>query len=313
MSRAAGPAQYTGLDMPAAQPPDPAGSARPVDSVALRHHLTRLCRAPQAPWLHAEVARRMAERLPLFRQAPRAVIDWWAPISASSSVLATQAPSARVQATWPDGIAVPDQSLWSRLRRAASGAGTPVPDSTVPEGAADLLWSNMGLHWSADPPGLLRRWRRLVRVDGFVLFSTLGPGTLLELQRLYRKLQWGSPMASMIDMHDLGDMLVGSGFADPVMDQETLTLHWSDVGRLLDELRSLGGNADPQRQPGLRTPRWRDRWLREVSQAADAAGRISMSFEVVYGHAFCPPPRAVMSAETRIGVEDLRAMARRRS
>jgi malonyl-CoA O-methyltransferase len=29
-------------------------------------------------------------------------------------------------------------------------------------------------------------------------------------------------MAALVDMHDLGDMLVEAGFADPVMDQETL-------------------------------------------------------------------------------------------
>jgi hypothetical protein len=33
-------------------------------------------------------------------------------------------------------------------------------------------------------------------------------------------------MAPLVDMHDLGDMLVQAGFADPVMDQETLTLTW---------------------------------------------------------------------------------------
>jgi malonyl-CoA O-methyltransferase len=30
--------------------------------------------------------------------------------------------------------------------------------------------------------------------------------------------------SDFIDMHDLGDMLVGCGFADPVMDMEVLTL-----------------------------------------------------------------------------------------
>ena len=58
-------------------------------------------------------------------------------------------------------------------------------------------------------------------------------------------------------MHDLGDMLVQAGFADPVMDQEMLTLTWPDAEALLAELRALGGNADPARCAGLRTPRWR--------------------------------------------------------
>src|SRR5829696_8127096 len=59
-------------------------------------------------------------------------------------------------------------------------------------------------------------------------------------------------------MHDLGDMLVDAGFADPVLDQETITLRWKSGEALLGELRQLGGNTAPARHPALRTParRW---------------------------------------------------------
>ena len=78
------------------------------------------------------------------------------------------------------------------------------------------------------------------------MFSCLGPGTLRELRALYQRLGWPAPTPDFIDMHDLGDMLVHAGFADPVMDQETLTLQLADMPQaLLAELRSLGGNAAP--------------------------------------------------------------------
>ena len=70
-------------------------------------------------------------------------------------------------------------------------------------------------------------------------------------------------------MHDLGDMLVEAGFADPVMDQETITLTWPSGEALLAELRQLGGNVDPRRFAGLRTPRWRSR----LAEALEARGR----------------------------------------
>ena len=72
-----------------------------------------------------------------------------------------------------------------------------------------------------------------------------------------RRLGWPAPTPGFIDMHDLGDMLVAAGFADPVIDQETLTLSWTSAEALLGELRVLGGNAAPDRFAGLRTPRWR--------------------------------------------------------
>jgi len=79
---------------------------------------------------------------------------------------------------------------------------------------------------------------------------------------------------------------------------------------LLAELRGLGGNADPRRAVGLRTPRWRARLGAALAARGDAAGRVALEFEVVYGHAFRPPPRPRVAAETAVPLEDLRAMAR---
>jgi len=175
-----------------------------------------------------------------------------------------------------------------------------------------MLWSNMALHLCADPQTLFGAWYRALALDGFLMFSTLGPGSLGTLRSLYAARGWGEPFAPFVDMHDLGDMLVQAGFADPVMDQETLTLTWPDAGRALDELRGLGGNMAQGRMPGLRTPRWRQRLLDALSaQARPAAdGRIALAFEIVYGHAFRPLPRPRVAAETALPLDDLRAMVR---
>ena len=111
-------------------------------------------------------------------------------------------------------------------------------------------------------------------------------------------------------MHDLGDMLIEAGFADPVMDQETITLTWPTAEAMLAELRQLGGNVSLQRPAGLRTPRWRQRLLQALGDGADAQGRVSLAFEIVYGHAFRPPPRLRLAARTEVPLDDLRAMAR---
>jgi malonyl-CoA O-methyltransferase len=198
--------------------------------------------------------------------------------------------------------------------------------------AADLLWANMTLHWCADPLAEMRRWHGVLEADGFLMFSTFGPGTLERLREVYRAHGWGPAHAPFVDMHDLGDMLVEAGFADPVMDQETLTLTWADAGALLAELRQLGANTDPARHAGLRTPRWRAR-LQAALAAAPAqarvrageagaggpegaedahAGRCALGFEVVYGHAFRPRPRPRLAATTTVGLEDMRSILRAR-
>jgi len=293
---------------------DASPTLRALDRLALARVRARQARAAAAPWLHVEVARRMAERLPVIRQTPTVVIDWWAHAGGGQAALAQVYPRARQLRVEPANTApmrTRDSAPWwssQRWRRETA----PVNDTAVPAAAGQLLWANMMLHAEPDPAALMARWRRALAVDGFLMFSTLGPDTLRGLRELYRDAGWGSAHPPFTDMHDLGDMLVAAGFADPVMDQERLTLTWDSAEALLAELRTLGGNADPARHAGLRTPRWRDRLAAALRERAGPDGRIALDFEVVYGHAFNPPTRLQLAGETRVPLDDLRAMARRR-
>ncbi len=287
---------------------------RPLDAVALARVLRRLQHAPAAPWLHGEVARRMAERLPVIRQQPEVVLDWWAHNGGSSAVLAAAYPKARIVAVEVQAPAPPDGApkappWWSPRRWSAPTVQT-VAEAAVPAAGAQLVWANMGLHGAIDPQAVMLRWQRALAVDGFLMFSTLGPGTLEGLTALYRRQGWPPPFAPFVDMHDLGDMLVHAGFADPVMDQEQITLNWADGDALLDELRTLGGNVSPARSTGLRTPRWRRRLAQALQAGAGADGRPALRFELVFGHAFRAAPRPALAATTAVPLEDMRAMVR---
>jgi malonyl-CoA O-methyltransferase len=289
-------------------------SARPLDAVALARVQRRLLAAAQAPWLHGEVARRMAERLPVVRLQPACVADWGAFLGASGDVLARAYPRARRVAVEPDAArrdatAVALAPPWWSPRRWTPAVTVLTPDE-VAAGQAQLLWANMGLHGATDPAAVMRQWHRALAVDGFLMFSTLGPGTLTRLQGVYAQQGWAAPFAPFVDMHDLGDLLVEVGFADPVMDQETVTLTWASAAALLDELRTLGGNAARGRHAGLRTPRWRRRLQDALADTAGPDGRVALDFEIVYGHAFRPPPRPRLAARTEVPLDDLRTMAR---
>lgn len=284
-------------------------TARAIDRAVLARVRARQA-ATDAPWLHGEVARRMAERLPVIRRQPTVLIDWWSHAGASPELLAEVYPQARRLCIEPGAarsgrVPVP----WWSPRRWRAPADV-LDEAAVPAAAAQLLWANMMLHAVDDPLALMRRWRQALSAEGFLMFSTLGPDTLSRLRALYAQAGWGSAHAPFTDMHDLGDMLVQAGFADPVMDQERLTLTWATPEALLGELRSLGSNADPLRHAGLRTPRWLERLHAALRERAAADGRISLEFEIVYGHAFNAPPRHPLRDETRVPLEDLRAMAR---
>ena len=92
-------------------------------------------------------------------------------------------------------------------------------------------------------------------------------------------------------MHDLGDMLVAAGFAEPVMDMERLTMVYADGAALLADLRASGQtSARADRARGLA-----GRGFLAALHAGLAAqlrdGKLPVSFEVVYGHAWRAPAR----------------------
>jgi malonyl-CoA O-methyltransferase len=292
--------------------PEPS-KARQLDEVAVKATLRRLAHAPEAPWLHAEVARRMAEKLQVILLKPELVLDWWGFLGAGAAALEQAYPTAQrwvvePNATWAArSRAAAQRAWWSPNRWRGRGVEVIEQSQHIPPGA-QLVWANMMLHTVTDPPALFERWQRLLRVDGFVMFSCLGPGTLRELRTLYTRLGWPPPTPGFVDMHDLGDMLVQAGFADPVMDQETLTLQWDSPAVLLKELRSLGGNTAPDRAPGLRTPRWQRTLERELWSLQNADGKLALSFEVAYGHAFKPAPRLRADQPATVSLADMRAM-----
>lgn len=305
------------VESAAAAAPAIAPAAGP-DARALAHVLARLARADAAPWLHQEVARRMAERLPVIRQPPQNWLDWWGFLGGGGQAVRTVLPRARRTVVEPtealaqrsrDALRAPWWA-WSRRHDAQRGV---LLESEVPPAAAQLVWANMMLHAQSDPARTLAQWQRALAVNGYLMFSTLGPDTLRELRAVYAAAGWPAPHPPYADMHDLGDLLVHSGFADPVMDQQTIQLTWSSPQALLAELRGLGGHLGAARHPGLRTPRWRARLLQALAEHADAQGRVRLSFELVYGHAIKAAPRPAPGAPVSVPLDGLRAsLARRR-
>lgn len=254
----------------------------------------------------------MAERLEWIRRAPAAWADW-EPVRGgleAHALVARRYPQSRVHVFEPQ----PSRAAVARNRLAApwwrrmtGGAGVEI--GPVPAGAVQMLWSNMQLHMAADPQALLRRWHEALAVDGFLMFSCLGPDTLRELRAAYAAAGWPPPCHEFTDMHDWGDMLVQGGFAEPVMDMERITLSFDTPQRLLQELRELGANLHAQRFPGLRGRRWRERLhavLDEHLRGAD--GKLALTFEVIYGHALKPLPRAPLGERSAVSLDDMRAM-----
>ncbi len=263
-----------------------------------------------SPWLHEEVAQRMRTRLDWIKSTPSHWLHW-GPVSGGLNAhvdLAKRYPQAQCTvlefggnrlATVTKAVAQP----WWRANRWLGPEVKVVEQVTQP---AQMLWANMSLHMSADPQALIGQWHDALDVDGFLMFSCLGPDTLMELRALYQRLGWPAPSHAFTDMHDWGDMLAGAGFAEPVMDMERITLTFETPERLLQELRGLGRNLHLSRFAGLRGKRWHQQLLQAL-----AGQPLQLTFEVVHGHAFKPAPKLKVSAHSEISLAQMRsALAR---
>ncbi len=268
-------------------------------------------------WLHEEVARRMQERLDVIRLQPQAWADWepWRGGLQAHQALHRRYPQSGL---W-QVVEQPEeaQRLQAMTRAAwwqpARWTGPKVQAGLPPDGGVQMVWANMLLHQVADPQALVGQWHRALAVDGFLMFSCLGPDTLSELRALHTGMGWPAPTHDFTDMHDLGDMLVQAGFAEPVMDMERITLTFGTPERLLQELRELGRNLHVARFPGLRGRHWQKAWLQAVANqgSRDRQGALRLTFEVVYGHALKPAGRARVLPESQIGLDDMRQMLSR--
>jgi malonyl-CoA O-methyltransferase len=274
--------------------------------------------ATASPWLHEEVARRMEDRLQWIKLQPQAWAHW-EPVRGGLEA------HAKLTARYPDSACYVVEAHENQAQKAIQSVAKPwwnpgrwtAPPQIAqlpPDGSVQMLWANMLLHSAPDPQALIAQWHRALAVDGFLMFSCLGPDTVQELRSVYAAQGWPLPGHQFTDMHDWGDMLVHAGFAEPVMDMERIRLTYENPQRLLQDLREIGRNLHPQRFPGLRGKAWRAQLegalARQLASAAEQ-GRLPLTFELIYGHALKPAPKLRVSAQSAVSLRDMRDMLQR--
>ncbi|MFA7270740.1 MAG: methyltransferase domain-containing protein [Sterolibacterium sp.] len=245
--------------------------------------------------LARETGKRMAERLDYVRISPTCIADIGC---------ATGEGIRELQRRYPNALPLAIDSALPMLH--ATRAGTPwlkrilrgnvhllnadVRNLPLANGCLGLIWSNLMLHWLDDPLPALHELQRTLDIGGLLMFATLGPDTLKEIRSACRDAGIDDkdiPIRHFHDMHDLGDMLLAAGFADPVMDMEMMKLTYASARGLIRDQRHLG-----VRDALFGSLPWRE-WRRvfKVYEKQRIEYRLPVSFEIVYGHAWKPLPR----------------------
>ena len=309
----------------------PTETSRPAyDSRRLRTIFDRRAATfDEVAFLPREIAQRMRERLDYIKVNPAQVLDAGCGAGDDLPSLRERFPEApvfgtdlsRAMLTRAVRHDAPDTS-WRRFLPAtlgkALGARGPrfaqADFSALPfaSGAFEFIWSNLALHWHSRPDLVFPEWQRVLKVNGLLMFSTLGPDTLKELRGAYAEIEAAHGASSrrhvidFVDMHDLGDMLVESGFEIPVMDQETLTITYKSPESLLADVRRWGAYPfEREALPGAASRRMHKALLAALEARRRDDDTIPLTFEVIYGHAWKAVPRTTPEGHGIVRIEDI--------
>ncbi|WP_440026076.1 malonyl-ACP O-methyltransferase BioC [Chromobacterium amazonense] len=246
--------------------------------------------------LQREVSDRMAERLDYIKHQPAVILDAGAGTGYGAAHLRQRYPQARVIE-----LDLAHAMLLASRERAREGDGllkklfkpsqpwqinADIEKLPLADDSVDMIWSNLTIQWINVPDKMFAELRRVLKPDGLLMFSTLGPDTLFELRGAFAGIDGATHVNQFIDMHDIGDALMRAGFAEPVMDMEKIVLTYDDAKAVMRDLKAIGAhNATAGRGRGLMGKQaWRK--VEEAYECHRRDGKLPASYEVVYGHAW---------------------------
>ena len=153
----------------------------------------------------------------------------------------------------------------------------------------DLIWSSSTLQWCNNLPETLGMIRSILKPGGLFIFSSFGPGTLIELKNITMDVANVNRTNEFVDIHDFGDMLLSSGLSDPVLDMDNFVLTYSVVDKLFNDIKNIGATSGFRLSSvglGGKT------YLKKIKQAYEQFREnevLPATYEVIYGHAWHLP------------------------
>jgi len=269
-----------------------------LDKKQVRRAFSRAApRYDAAAVLQREVCGRMLEKLDYIKLKPACLIDVGSGTGWGTRQLGGRYPAAEIVALdiafGMLQVARGTSGWWKKLFAGKRERFVCADVEALPLAAnsAQMVWSNLALQWCNDLPATFSELNRVISTEGLLMFSTFGPDTLQELRTAFHGVDGYNHVNRFADMHDIGDMLMAAGFADPVMEMEKLTLTYADAKAVMQDLRSIGAhNATMGRAPGMMG---RAAWQRvtENYERLRRDGKRPATFEIIYGHAWKPEPK----------------------
>jgi SAM-dependent methyltransferase len=157
-------------------------------------------------------------------------------------------------------------------------------------GSLDLYLSVLTLHALNDVPGALAQIRRALKQNGLFMAAMFGGETLSELRQAFAaaEIECDGGLSPRVfpfaDVRDAGALLQRAGFAEPIADSDTVTVHYDHPLKLLRDLRGMGEtNVLVERRRAPLKRRTLERMCQiYIERFAGADGRVRATFQILY-------------------------------
>lgn len=242
--------------------------------------------------LQQEVAKRLVERMDYMSMQPLSILDAGAGTGFVSQLLATRYPKAKITAL--DLAfnmlkqAKGKRTYKQRWNKQFTYVNAEVENLPFADASVDLIISGLTLQWCQDLAKVFKEFRRVLAPGGLLMFSSFGPDTLKELRQSWAEVDSMAHVNAFADLHDVGDALLQSGFADPVMDMEMLTVTYNDVKTVMRDLKQIGAHNVMQGRSHNMTGKNKLKKMIQAYEQFRVDGLLPVTHEIVYGHAWVP-------------------------
>ncbi|MFI4962368.1 MAG: malonyl-ACP O-methyltransferase BioC [Legionellales bacterium] len=234
-----------------------------------------------------EIGQRLFERLEYLKIAPRRILDLGCGPGSFSHKLAALYPKAHIVGLDLSHGMLVQAKKKQGFRRKWSLVGADMRQLPFATGLFDLVFSNQVIHWAYPLPQVFSELNRVMHANGCLMFSTLGPDTFKELKHAWSGVNRHAHINEFVDMHDVGDALMAEHFLEPVMDMESLSVHYDALPLLIGSLKAQGvRNTNPQRNQGLTSRSAWNKFAENYEMLRTEEGKYPLHYEVVYGHAW---------------------------
>lgn len=231
--------------------------------------------------VHQEITDRLLERLDYIRIQPETILVVG---------LHLDYPLQQLQKRYPSAVIKSMQEI-----------------TAIENNAYDFIVAHFALLATQEPIPLLQAISNMLRDEGLLFFTTLGPDTLFELRDSFSTVDDCVHTHAFLDMHHMGDWMKQLRFSDSVVDREEITAAYDDLNLLFEDLKNSGiSHQNPKRRRSLMSQNQLQKMLLHYAQYKTEE-YYPVTLEVIYGHGWkVTLPEAENENEVYISIDAIK-------